>query len=224
MVDYLIIGICVIFVNNFIFAQFLGLCPFIGVTQKMDSAFGMGVAVTFVMTMASVITWPLYRLMLWLGERLAAPGAPPVKVDMALRTVVFILVIAAFVQLVEIVMKKTVPALYRALGIFLPLITTNCTVMGVALLNTSNAGRVLDVLNSAHSGTGLSLVTALSFTQATLQGFCAGVGYTMAMLLMAGIRERLALSKVPKALQGEPIAFVCTGLMALAFMGFQGMI
>lgn len=224
MVDYLIIGISVIFVNNFIFAQFLGLCPFIGVTQRMDSAFGMGMAVTFVMTMASVLTWPLYRLMLWLGERLAQPGAPPVRVDMALRTVVFILVIAAFVQLVEIVLKKTSPVLYRSLGIFLPLITTNCTVMGVALLNTSNAGRILDVLNNAHAGTGATTVTSLTFLQATVQGFCAGVGYTMAMLLMAGIRERLALGKVPKPLQGEPVAFLCTGLMALAFMGFQGMI
>jgi len=220
--EYLMIALGVIFVNNFVLARFLGLCPFIGVTQKMDSAFGMGMAVTFVMTMASAITWPLYRLMLWLGVHLAKKGAPPVKVDMALRTVVFILVIAAFVQLVEIVLRKTVPALYRSLGIFLPLITTNCAVMGVALLNTTNAGQILDILNKNRPPN--EALTSLSFFQATFQGFCAGIGFTIAMLLMAGIRERLALSKIPKSLQGEPIAFICTGLMALAFMGFLGMV
>ncbi|MEW6357232.1 MAG: Rnf-Nqr domain containing protein [Planctomycetota bacterium] len=220
--DYLMIGIGVIFVNNFILAKFLGLCPFIGVTQKMDSAFGMGMAVTFVTTMASALTYPLYRLMLWLGERLAGPGEPPVRVEMALRTVVFILVIAAFVQLVEIVLRKTVPALYRALGIFLPLITTNCSVMGVALLNTTDCGQILTLLNKSRAAD--QALTSLNFFQATFQGFGAGVGFTVAMLLMAGIRERLARSRVPKSLQGEPIAFICTGLMALAFMGFQGMV
>ena len=170
MADYLIIAIGVIFVNNFVLAKFLGLCPFIGVTQKMDSAFGMGMAVTFVMTMASAITYPLYLLMLWLGERLAGTGAPPVKVEMALRTVVFILVIASFVQLVEIVLRKALPTLYRSLGIFLPLITTNCAVMGVALLNTTNSGQILDVLNKSRTGS--EVLTSLSFSQAVFQGFC----------------------------------------------------
>ncbi|NOZ23763.1 MAG: electron transport complex subunit RsxA [Planctomycetes bacterium] len=222
MADYLLIAIGVIFVNNFILARFLGLCPFIGVTQKMDSAFGMGMAVTFVMTMASAITFPLYLVMLWLGKHLAGAGQPPVKVEMALRTVVFVLVIASFVQLVEIVLRKTLPALYRALGIFLPLITTNCAVMGVALLNTTNSGQILDVLNMSRTGD--HVLTSLTFFQAVFQGFCAGIGFTIAMLLMAGIRERLARSRIPKSLQGEPIAFISTGLMALAFMGFQGMV
>jgi len=207
MTDYFIIAIGVILVNNFVLAKFLGLCPFIGVTQKMESAFGMGMAVTFVMTMASAITWPVYTYLL-----------KPFNLDNALRTVAFILVIASFVQFVEIVMRKTVPALYRALGIFLPLITTNCAVMGVALLNTTNAGDILQLIGRTGSG------ASLSFLEATFQGFCAGIGFTIVMLMMAAIRERLAVAKVPKALQGEPIAFICTALMAMSFLGFANMV
>ena len=207
-----------ILVSNFILARFLGLCPFIGVSKKTDSAFGMGMAVTFVMTMASFITWLLYAyvlkadapLIVWLASatgseavrQMAAEGA----LEVALRTVSYILVIASLVQLVEMFLRKSMPALYRALGIYLPLITTNCAVMGVALLNTTDAPE------------------PLGLGEATLQGFCAGIGFTVAMLLMSGIRERLELLDIPKPLRGVPIAFICTGLMALAFLGFSGMV
>jgi len=206
-----------ILVTNFVLARFLGLCPFIGVSKKTSSAFGMGMAVTFVMTLASFISWLLFTyiltanapLLVWIAgatgsdalRRLAVAG----DLEPALRTVSYILVIAALVQLVEMFLRKSVPALYRALGIYLPLITTNCAVMGVALLNTTDAPEPL----------GLGL--------AVLQGFAAGIGFTVAVLLMSGIRERLELLDVPKPMRGVPIAFVSTGLMALAFFGFGGM-
>ncbi|MFP4057032.1 MAG: electron transport complex protein RnfA [Candidatus Brocadiia bacterium] len=200
-----------ILVTNFVLARFLGLCPFIGVSKRTDSAFGMGMAVTFVMTLASFISYLLYTyvlkaeapLLVWaLGaeSQLARTG-----LETALRTVSYILVIASLVQLVEMFLRKSVPALYRALGIYLPLITTNCAVMGVALLNTTDAPQ------------------PLGLGEAVLQGFCAGLGFTLAMVLMSGIRERLDLADVPRPLRGVPIAFVCTGLMALAFLGFTGM-
>ena len=200
-----------ILVSNFILARFLGLCPFIGVSKRTDAAFGMGMAVTFVLTVASFITYLLYAwvlkanapLLVWLlgpESQLAKDG-----LEAALRTVSYILVIAALVQLVEMFLRKVFPPLYRALGIYLPLITTNCAVLGVALLNTTDAPK------------------PLTLVEAVLQGFCAGVGFTLAMLLMSGIRERLELLDLPKPLQGVPIAFVCTGLMALAFLGFTGM-
>jgi electron transport complex protein RnfA len=200
-----------ILVTNFILARFLGLCPFIGVSKRTSSGFGMGMAVTFVMTIASLVSYLLYAgvlrpnaylLVAILGEQsvLARDG-----LETALRTVSYILVIASLVQLVEMFLRKAVPALYKALGIYLPLITTNCAVMGVALLNTTDAAE------------------PLAMGEAVFQGFCAGIGFTVAMLLMSGIRERLELMDVPKPLQGVPIAFVCTGLMALAFLGFEGM-
>jgi electron transport complex protein RnfA len=200
-----------ILVSNFVLAKFLGLCPFVGVSKRTDSAFGMGMAVTFVMTMASFISYLLYTyvlkagapLLVWLAgaeSQIAQDG-----LETALRTVSYILVIASLVQLVEMFLRKSFPPLYRALGIYLPLITTNCAVMGVALLNTTDAPE------------------PLALGEAVLQGFCAGVGFTLAMLLMSGIRERLELLDVPKPLRGVPIAFVCTGLMALAFLGFAGM-
>ena len=191
----LTIAISIALVNNMVLSRFLGLCPFIGVTKKTSSAFGMGIAVTFVMTMASVATWLLYTHVLM---RFGFVGV--------LRTTTYILVIAALVQFVEMVMRKSAPALYRALGIYLPLITTNCAVLGVALLNTTDAR------------------TPLTLLQATTQGFFAGVGFMIAMLLMSGIREQLELADVPKPLRGVPIAFICTGLMAIAFMGFSGMV
>jgi len=201
-----------ILVHNFILTRFLGLCPFIGVSKRTSSAFGMGMAVTFVMTMASFITYVLYAfvlksgapLLVWIAgaeSELATEG-----LETALRTVSYILVIAALVQLVEMFLRKTFPPLYRSLGIYLPLITTNCAVMGVALLNTTDAPE------------------PLAMGEAVLQGFCAGLGFTLAMLLMSGIRERLELLDVPKPMRGVPIAFVCTGLMALAFLGFNGMV
>ena len=194
----LTIAISISLVNNMVLAKFLGLCPFIGVTKKTSSAVGMGIAVIFVMTMASLVTWMLYN---WVLVKF--------QLEAVLRTTSYILVIATLVQLVEMIMKKTAPALYRALGIYLPLITTNCAVMGVALLNTTNAKAPVDPGNLLHAVT---------------QGFFAGVGFMIAMLLMSGIREQLELANVPRPLRGVPIAFVCTGLMAIAFMGFSGMV
>ncbi len=199
--QFLAIAFASVFVSNVVLAKFLGLCPFIGVTQKTESALGMGAAVTFVMFMASLVTFVLYRVLL-----------VPSDLVLAVKTPMFILVIAALVQLVELFMRARVPVLYDALGIYLPLITTNCAVMGVALLNTSDSP--VDV-----SGMGLGA----GLVQASWRGVCSGLGFTMAMLLMSGIRERLARVDVPEPLRGIPIAFVCTGLMAMAFLGFAGM-
>ena len=186
------ITISSIFVYNFVLSRFLGICPFIGVSKKTESAVGMGLAVIFVMTIASVVTWLIQYYIL-----------VPLNLDLLLQTITFILVIASLVQFVEMVLQKTSPALYSALGIYLPLITTNCAILGVALLNiTQNR----------------------NFIESIVQGAMSGVGFTLALLLMSGIRERLELAKVPKSLQGIPIAFVTAGLLAIAFLGFAGMI
>ena len=160
-----VIVISTIFINNFVLSRFLGLCPFLGVSRNLNSAFGMGMAVIFVMTIASFVTWPIYQLVL-----------VPYGITY-LRTIVFILVIASLVQFVEMVMNKTAPALYQALGIFLPLITTNCAILGVAVLNIEDE---------------LTLIESL------VQGLSAGIGFTLALVLMAGIRERLELGQVPE--------------------------
>src|SRR4030067_67432 len=208
--DLILIIISMVFVNNFVLSKFLGLCPFLGVSQKTSSAMGMGIAVTFVMTITSVITWIVYNYILLPGDvNVVAKVFPSIRetgLIEVLKTTSYILVIATLVQLVEMMMKKMVPALYDSLGIYLPLITTNCCVLGVALLNTTGS--------SKHLG----------FLEATVQGFGAGLGFTIAMLLMSGIRERLALVNIPQPLRGVPIAFICTGLMALAFFGFSGMV
>lgn len=206
----MVIAIGVALVNNFVLARFLGLCPFIGVTRRTSSAFGMGMAVTFVMTMATVATYLIYTYLLKAGDsNLLGIWFETIRqeglVDV-LRTISYILVIATLVQLVEMVMRKTSPALYEALGIYLPLITTNCAVMGVAVLSTTDAAE------------------PLNFLEAATQGFFAGVGFTLAMLLMSGIREQLEHADVPDALKDAPIAFIATGLMALAFLGFSGMV
>ena len=187
-----IIGIAVaaIFVNNFVFARFLGLCSFIGISKKLDVAVGMGTAMTFVVTMSSIITWPLYHFVL-----------VPYKLEY-MNIISFILVIACFVQLVEFFLRKFNPALYKALGIYLPLITVNCVVLFVTLLNAMNN---------------------LSFPESVVQGFSAGVGYAMALILMTSIRERLELARIPPAMQGAPLAFIIAGLLSLAFMGFSGL-
>jgi len=200
-----------IFVNNFVLARFLGLCPFVGVSKKTDEAVGMGMAVIFVMTLASAATWCLYHFVLLPGEEtgqniLSFLIGNKVSLVPILKNVSYILVIATLVQLVEITMRKTSPGLYRALGIYLPLITTNCAVMGVALLNTTDAPR------------------DFNFLEATVQGFSAGVGFLLAVLLMSAIRERLALSAVPESLRGLPVAFICAALMALSFLGFAGIL
>jgi electron transport complex protein RnfA len=183
------IFIASIFVNNFVFSRFLGICPYVGVSKKLDSAIGMGMAVIFVMTMASAITW-------WVQQVLVKYGIG------YYQTIVFILVIAAFVQLVEMFIQKTAPALYQALGIYLPLITTNCAVLGVAVLNITDSR---------------------NFIESIIQGFSSGVGFTLALIVMAGIRERLEFADIPKSLRGMPIAFIIAGLMAIAFLGFAGM-
>ena len=207
---FLAIVVGVTLVNNFVLVRFLGLCPFINSSDRTDKAFGMGMAVTFVMTLASFVTSLLYTFVLKPGAPLVAGILPqamqPYGPEPVLRTVSYILVIASLVQLVETFMRKMIPALYRSLGIFLPLITTNCAVLGVTLLNTTDAAE------------------PLSLAMATFQGFLAGVGFTFVMLLMSGIRERLAILPVPEPLKGAPITFICTGLMALAFLGFAGMV
>lgn len=184
-----------ILINNFVLSQMLGLCPFIGVSKKLDSAFGMGMAVIFVMTMASFFTFVIYKYLLL-----------PYGIEY-LRTIAFILVIASLVQLVEMTIEKMSPSLYHSLGIFLPLITTNCAVLGVAVLNIDKGFATQD----------MGLVKTL------VQGVGAGIGFTLALLLMAGIREKLELADIPENLKGMPIAFIVSGLLALAFLGFSGM-
>jgi len=185
-----------IFINNFVLAKFLGLCPYIGVSKKLDSAIGMGMAVIFVMTMASTITWLVYNYLL-------NPSTSIFGLDLTfLRTIAFILTIATLVQFVEMVIQKTAPALYKALGIFLPLITTNCAVLGVSILN----------INEGYN-----------FLETIINGFSAGVGFTLVLILMAGIRERLELADIPESLKGLPISFIVAGCMALAFLGFSGL-
>ncbi len=211
-VGYLELAVGSILISNVVVAKFLGLCPFFGVSRRTSDAVGMGLAVIFVTSMASAATALIYRHLLLptnlehtnlLGV-LGLP-VPDGGYVLILKTISFILVIAGLVQFVEMVLKKSVPALYRALGIYLPLITTNCAVMGIALLNT-------EAWRDPANG--------LPVHKATFNGFCGGVGFLLAMLLMSGIRERLVESRVPKALQGLPIAFISAGLMALAFMGF----
>jgi electron transport complex protein RnfA len=201
----MIIAVTAIFINNFVFSRFLGICPYIGVSKQLDSAVGMGAAVIFVMTLASTVTWLIYKYLLIpensnILYRLFTLEKPP---DLTfLKTIAFILVIASLVQFVEMVIQKTSPALYSSLGIFLPLITTNCAIMGAALLNIDEN---------------------FTFIQSIVHGFAAGVGFTLALVLMAGIREKLEMADVPKALEGIPMAFIMAGLMAIAFLGFSGL-
>jgi len=185
----LIIG--AVLVNNFVLARFLGICPFLGVSKKVETAVGMGMAVVFVMTVASVVTYFVYTYLLI-----------PFDIDY-LRTIAFILVIASLVQFVEMVIQKTSPVLYRSLGIFLPLITTNCAVLGLAILNVQKE---------------------FTFVQATVFGFSASLGFTLALVLFAGLRERVALARVPAAFKGTPIGLITAGLLSLAFMGFAGLV
>ena len=189
--------ISTVFINNFILSRFLGLCSFIGISKNIGPSVSMGLAVTFVTTMASLITWLIYSFILL-----------PYHLEY-LRTISFILVIASFVQFTEIVIQKKAPALYKVFGIYLPLITVNCAVFGVAVLNTDMFflhGRMV-------SG---------SFAKALVQGLGAGAGYTLAMLIMSGIRERLEYADIPRSMKDVPITFVIASLMSLAFLGFSG--
>jgi len=183
------LSISAIFIQNFVLSRFMGLCPYIGVSKKLDSAFGMGMAVIFVMTMASTITFLLQYYVL-----------EPYNLGY-LQTIVFILTIASLVQLVEMALQKSAPALYKSLGVFLPLITTNCAVLGVSIIN----------INEKYN-----------FIETVLNGFFGGVGFTLVLLLMAGIRVRLEQAPIPKNLLGLPIALIVAGSMALAFLGFSG--
>ncbi|MFO7983399.1 MAG: electron transport complex subunit RsxA [Desulfuromonadales bacterium] len=191
MTGLLLILVSAIFVNNFVLARFLGICPFLGVSKKVETALGMGMAVTFVMTMASVVTWFVQYFVL-----------DPFGIGY-LQTVFFILIIASLVQLVEMVVQKTAPVLYQSLGIFLPLITTNCAVLGLAVLNIQKG---------------------YSFLESIVFSVGAAAGFTLAMVLFAGLRERIDLCPVPRSFRGTAIALVTAGLLSLAFMGFTGLV
>ena len=198
--EYFLIIISAIFVNNIVLAQFLGICPFLGVSNKLSTASGMSMAVCFVITLATVVTYLINRYLL-----------VPFELTF-LQTISFILVIAALVQMVEIVLKKVSPSLYQALGIFLPLITTNCAVLGVAI----------NVVSKPFSFGGESHLLGLG--EAAVYAFATSLGYGLAMVLFAGIREHLELNNVPKAFRGLPIALISVGIMALAFLGFSGIV
>lgn len=184
------IALGAILVNNFIFAQFLGICPFMGVSKKVDTAAGMGMAVIFVMGVASVCTWAVNHFLL-----------EPLGLTY-LQTLAYILVIASLVQFVEMFLQKAMPSLYEALGVYLPLITTNCAVLGVALQNTQNK---------------------YTFIESVVYGVTGGIGFLLAIVLFASVRERMEFSKCPKSFEGFPIALVAAGLIALCFMGFSGL-
>lgn len=191
MKEILIIAIGAAMINNVVLSQFLGLCPFLGVSKKIDTAAGMGGAVVFVLTLSSLCTSLIYRFIL-------------VQIGMEyLRTIVFILVIAALVQLVEMFLRKMIPSLYRALGVYLPLITTNCAVLGVALINVQKEYSVL---------------------QGVVNGFATAVGFTIAIVLMAGLREKMEYNDIPKSFQGMPIVLLTAMLMSIAFTGFSGLV
>lgn len=190
-VNLFVIIVSAILVNNFVLSRFLGICPFLGVSKQVETATGMGMAVTFVITMAGTITWVIYYYLL-----------VPLKMEY-LQTGAFILVIAALVQFVEFVLQKTSPTLYQALGVYLPLITTNCAVLGLALLNIQyKYGFIASLVNSV----------------------AAPLGFMLAIVLFAGIRERLELADIPKPFQGFPIALITASLMAISFLGFSGLV
>ncbi len=195
--QYLTIFISAVFIYNVILSRFLGLCSFVAISRETKPAMAMSLAVMFVTTMSSIITWFIYRFLLI-----------PFGLTY-LRTISFILVIAAFVQFVEMVIRKVSPALYRFFGIYLPLITVNCAVLGVAVLNSD----MFFINGKAAPG---------SFYYSAFQGVCVGLGYTLAMLLMSGIRERLDLCDVPKSLKDFPLAFIIASIMSLSFLGFNG--
>jgi len=187
--EYIGIIIVAIFVNNIVYSQFLGICPFLGVSKKVDTAIGMSAAVTFVLTIATLVTFLLYK------------GVLEAFNLQYLQTITYILVIAALVQMVEIILKKISPALYQALGVFLPLITTNCAILGVALLVIQKDFNLL---------------------QSVVYAIATSIGFGLALIIFSGVREQLSLTRVPKAMEGMPIALITAGIIAMAFMGFSG--
>lgn len=188
--NLILLFLSIVLVNNVITSQFLGICPFLGVSKKVDTAVGMGAAVTFVLTLASIITYFIQILLEKTGLEF-------------LQTIAFILVIASIVQFVEMVIQKMSPSLYQALGVFLPLITTNCAVLGIAIVNVDKGYNLIETI---------------------VNGFGAGVGFTLAIVLFAGIRERLEIADIPEAFRGFPITLIAAGLMSIAFLGFTGLI
>ncbi|MBE6907187.1 electron transport complex subunit RsxA [Marasmitruncus massiliensis] len=192
MKEFAIILVSAVLVNNYVLAKFLGICPFLGVSKKLDSAFGMSVAVTFVMALATAATWPIYTYVL-------------VPRDLTyLQTIVFILIIAALVQFIELVLKRYIPALHRGLGIYLPLITTNCAVLGVTILN---------------------LDEGYNFAQSMVNSIGSGLGFLLAMVLFSGVRSRVdASATVPKSFQGIPITLIAASICSISFMGFSGIV
>ncbi|MCR4614414.1 MAG: electron transport complex subunit RsxA [Bacteroidaceae bacterium] len=187
--EYILIFITAIFINNVVLSQFLGICPFLGVSKKISTASGMGMAVTFVLTLATIVTYLIQKFVL-----------DPNNLEY-LQTIAFILVIAALVQMVEIILKKVSPSLYQALGVFLPLITTNCCILGVAILVIQKDYNLL---------------------QGVVYAISTALGFYLAMVLFAGLREQMAMNKVPKAVEGMPLALITAGLLSMAFMGFSG--
>ena len=188
--NLILLFLSIVLVNNVITSQFLGICPFLGVSKKVDTAVGMGVAVTFVLTLASIITYFIQILLVKTGTGF-------------LQTIAFILVIASIFQFVEMVIQKMSPSLYQALGVYLPLITTNCAVLGIALVNVQKSYNLVETI---------------------INGFGAGAGFTLAIVIFAGIRERLELADIPEAFKGFPITLISAGLMSIAFLGFTGLI
>lgn len=188
--NLILLFLSIVLVNNVITSQFMGICPFLGVSKKVDTAIGMGAAVTFVLTLASFITYFVQKLL-------------EITNNQFLQTIAFILVIASIVQFVEMVIQKTSPSLYQALGVFLPLITTNCAVLGIALVNVQNNYNLVETM---------------------VNGFGAGIGFTLSIVLFAGIRERLELADIPESFMGFPATMIAASLMSIAFLGFSGLI
>lgn len=197
MTQYVLLIISAVLVNNFVLSKFLGICPFLGVSKKISTALGMCGAVVFVMTSAAAVTWAVRYGIL-----------EPLEIEY-MQTITFILVIASFVQLVDILMKRFLPALHGALGIFLPLITTNCAVLGVAILNIQNHAKRPD---------------AFGFSHAVVYAFAAALGFSLALLIFTGLREKIDRSNPPECFKGVAIALVTAGLLSMAFMGFQGLV
>lgn len=188
MANIILLALSALLIENFVFVKFYGICPFLGVSQKTETAVGMGLAVTFTMTIASALTWPLYHFAL-----------KPLHIEY-LETVAFILLIACLVQFIEMFLQKSIPSLYSALGIYLPLITTNCAVLGVALLNIQNN---------------------YNFIESVVYGFFAGLGFLLAIFLLSLVRERFEFAQIPKPFRGVPLALIAGGLLALAFSGIR---
>lgn len=190
MLNIILIAINAILIENYIFVKFLGICPFVGVSKKTDTALGMGIAVIFTMTISSALTWLIQKLIL-----------ETFNIEY-LQTIVFILVIASLVQLIEMFLQKSVPALYQSLGIYLPLITTNCAVLGAAIMNVTKG---------------------YNFLESVVYGFASGVGFLIAIVMLSFVRERIAYADIPKPFRGIPIVLIAAGLMCISFMGFQGL-